>query len=256
MFNEPRVSSYGSSDVVGQVFSAPQAKRGRFFQGMSIALLVLVLWGFGRTLFLRPLFDVPPMSTWFLYLHGIVMTTWFALLVVQTSLVNAGRTDLHRQLGVFGAVVASAVFALALATTLGFPAHVKAGRISSVETLGQLDFAAVSGIVWTDLGALVLFATFVAGGLRARRRPDFHRRLMLLAAIAVVLPAVARIQPFIAGIAALGAVLLGLLAYDIYDRRRPHVVTLLGMLTWLVVLVGTALVANTGVGRALISWLE
>ena len=39
------------------------------------------------------------------HLHGIVMTLWFALFVVQTRLIAAHRTDLHRRVGVFGALL-------------------------------------------------------------------------------------------------------------------------------------------------------
>ncbi len=105
--------------------------RSRYFQTMSLVLFAFVLLGFARTLFLRPLFHVPPMAGWYLYLHGAVLTSWFAAFVAQTSLVAARRTDLHRRLEIVGAILAIAVFAIALVTVLGLPAHFKAGRLST-----------------------------------------------------------------------------------------------------------------------------
>jgi hypothetical protein len=37
-----------------------------------------------------------------IHLHGAVFSCWILLLVAQTSLVSAGRIDIHRRLGVAG----------------------------------------------------------------------------------------------------------------------------------------------------------
>ena len=44
-----------------------------------------------------------------------------------------------------------------------------------------------------NLVNLLLFAAFVAAGLSLRSRPDFHKRLMLMATLSLLAPAVARI---------------------------------------------------------------
>ena len=213
--------------------------RSRYFLSMSLVLLAFVLFGFARTLFLRPLFHVPPMATWYLYLHGAVLTTWFALFVTQTSLIAAHRTDLHRRLGIAGAFLAIAVFAIALITVLGLPAHFKAGRLS---TEGSLDFAAISGSVWTDFAALVLFATFVATALYLRQRSDVHRRLMLLASLAIVVPAVARlpIPAMPVRLLILLALPLSLVVYDVWSLRRVHRTTVWGGASYFVAYLGSA----------------
>jgi hypothetical protein len=69
-------------------------------------LLAGLLVGFAKTFFLRSQFNVPPMPS-YLYVHGLVLTTWFVLVLAQTCLVAAHRTDLHRRLGL--AAVADAV---------------------------------------------------------------------------------------------------------------------------------------------------
>jgi hypothetical protein len=54
--------------------------------------------------------------------EGIVFSGWLVLLVAQVSLVARRRTDLHRQLGVLGGVLAAAMLGLGLALA------VEAGR--------------------------------------------------------------------------------------------------------------------------------
>lgn len=50
--------------------------RSRFYAGMSGMLLLIVLAGFSRTLYLRAFFDVPEIPA-YVALHGIVLTAWF-----------------------------------------------------------------------------------------------------------------------------------------------------------------------------------
>src|SRR5258706_441214 len=70
-----------------------------FFPTASFVLLAAVIIGFAPTFYLRPPFAMRPLPV-YLYVHGTVLTTWFALVVVQTWLVAVRRTDLHRRLGV------------------------------------------------------------------------------------------------------------------------------------------------------------
>ena len=127
-------------------------------------------------------------------MHGFVLTSWFLLLVGQTALVVAQRTDLHRRLGILGGFVAVALVGVSLVAVLGFPAHVKANVLSSDTAF---DVNVVRAVVWTDLASLVIFSTFVATALYWRRRSDVHKRLMLLASIAILGPAVARVLPLL-----------------------------------------------------------
>jgi len=79
-----------------------------FFLLLAAVLLVGLLAGFARTFFLRGFFDVPPLPM-YLYGHGAVLTSWFVLVFIQASLVSARRLDVHRRLGVAGAVIAALV---------------------------------------------------------------------------------------------------------------------------------------------------
>jgi hypothetical protein len=48
-------------------------------------------------------------------LHGALFTAWIVLLVVQTAVVTGRRTDIHRTLGIAGAVLAAIMFVVGVA---------------------------------------------------------------------------------------------------------------------------------------------
>src|SRR5215831_7221368 len=59
------------------------------------------------SLLLRGLFNIRLQSMpAYLVLHGVVLTTWYVLVAVQTWLVAAHRTNLHRRLGIVAVGVA------------------------------------------------------------------------------------------------------------------------------------------------------
>src|SRR5687768_18330417 len=84
--------------------TARRSERG-FYTGMAVAFVITVFAGFARTYYLRPYFGAPALTP-LLHLHGVIFTSWLALLLVQTTLVAANRTRIHRRLGVAGAVIA------------------------------------------------------------------------------------------------------------------------------------------------------
>lgn len=157
--------------------SSPRFDR-RLYLGASLIFLALVFWTFARTFYLKPFFGTPPLSA-LLHIHGAVMTGWVVLLVVQSSLIAARRVEWHRQLGVFGAAWGALVVLFGSITTLYAAAR---------EVRGHSDFAAGQVVITSlDLLQMLFFASFVAIAVWQRRRPDYHKRLMLLT-IACMLP--------------------------------------------------------------------
>jgi hypothetical protein len=219
--------------------------RSSFFFGMSALLLALVLIGFAPTLYLRAFFDVPPMRP-HLYLHGVVLTAWFVWFFVQASLVKVGRIADHRRFGVIGAVLAVATVGAGVLATLMAPSGITAAGLdfnADVSTQG-IDglgpgftiLEGLSGAFWGNLGSALAFLILVALAIALRTRSDWHKRLMLLASWAIMLPALARLSrwpilggeqgPFPLGVGL--SLLLALIAYDLLTTRRVHRATLLG----------------------------
>jgi len=195
-----------------------------FYSGMAIALVITVFAGFARTYYLRPYFGTPPLTP-LLHLHGIIFTSWLILLVTQTVLVAKNRISIHRRLGIAGAVIAVLMVLVGCATAII--------RVKIVE----VPPGAPSPLVFLTipLGDMLVFAILIAAGFYFRRRGDVHKRLMLLATIAILPAATARL-PFafiqqVGPLAFFGLAdlfIVACLVYDLIARGRPHRATVWG----------------------------
>src|SRR5438876_11241063 len=67
-----------------------------FFSAMALLILATVFVGFARTYYLAGVFHAP-LPSLIIHLHGAAFSCWVLLLVTQTSLVSAGRVDIHRR---------------------------------------------------------------------------------------------------------------------------------------------------------------
>jgi hypothetical protein len=109
---------------------------------------------------------------------------------------------------------------------------------------------------------LLIFATLVVAGWRARRDPQAHKRLMLVATIALLPPALGRcpLPPFIfrmgvPGIFGLADLaLVPLVIWDLATRGTIHRATLWGGLLVVVSLPLRLAVARTDTWVAIANW--
>jgi hypothetical protein len=157
-----------------------RAKDRRLYVWAAIATALIVLTGFARTYYLKGVFGTPALSG-LVHLHGFVMTLWVAMFIVQTGLISARRTDLHRRLGVIGGVLAGLVLVMGTVTAIA------AAKRGGEGEPPPLVFLAV------PLGDMLVFAILVGTALFYKRRPDIHKRLMLLSCGAILTAAIARI---------------------------------------------------------------
>ena len=181
-----------------------------------MAVAVAVFAGFAPTYFLRPYFQttsLPPL----LHLHGFVFTMWILLLLTQTTLVAAHRTDLHRRLGLAGAALAGLMVVVGLTTAI---------------VTGRRDVAAGSdealSFLTTPFADMLVFLVLVAAAIGYRRRAEAHKRLMLLATISILDAAVARWPLAIVASSSFAFFVLtdvfivAGIVYDVVSRRRVH----------------------------------
>lgn len=193
-----------------------------FYTSMAAAMAVTVFVGFAPTFFLKLFTASPPLSP-LLHVHGAAFAAWYALFFTQTRLIATDRPDLHRRLGLAG-------FGLAIAmVVLGVAAAVMA--IRNNHTPPGLDPR--SFLVLPFFG-ITVFAVLTAAGFVMRKRRETHKRLMLLASIAMLDAAIARIP----GVFAVGGPLasfglqdlfvIACIAYDFSTRRRVHPAYLFG----------------------------
>ncbi|MCD9096755.1 hypothetical protein LU699_16810 [Luteimonas fraxinea] len=225
-----------------------------FFPAMALLLLATVLAGFWNTFFFRDAAEGP--LALHLHLHGFAVTAWFVLFATQSLLVANGRIALHRRLGVLGAVIALCVVVTSLVTLAQL---VHSWRAQGVDVDAQRPL--LSLIIWGDSGALTAYVVFLVRGLLLRRRADAHRRLMLLASLAIISPALIRLAdlPVFGGVDGVLITIGGLLAlaivlvvYDLTTLRRIHRETLWGAPFFLVVHLAPAFLMP---GTAADTWL-
>jgi hypothetical protein len=222
-----------------------------FYTGMAVAFALTVFAGFARTYFLRSYFGTPELNG-LLHFHGIVFTGWLVLLVEQTSLVAANRTRMHRKLGVGGGVLAGLMVAVGVYTSL-VRANVAGSPVPGVPPLTFLTI---------PLGDMVLFSGLVGAGFYYRRRPDSHKRLMMLATIAILPAALARL-PFdfiqqVGPLAFFGLSYVFIAALAIYDwryRGRIHPATLWGGLCLIISHPLRLMIGGTEAWLAFAAWL-
>jgi hypothetical protein len=190
---------------------------------MAVAMAVTVFAGFSRSYFLKAHFGTPELSL-LLHVHGLVFTSWVLLFLSQTTLVAAGRTDVHRRLGVAGAVLATLVLILGTTTAI---LRVKGGA-APIPGVSPLSFLAV------PLFDMVVFALLIGTGLYFRRRLETHKRLMTLATISLLSAPIARLPfgvlkagpPAFFGLTDL--FIVALLVYDLATRKKVHPATIWG----------------------------
>ena len=194
-----------------------------FYIGMVIAIVITVFAGFSRTFYLRPYFQTQALIP-LLILHGVVFSSWIVLLVTQTTLVATKRMRTHMRLGIAGGLLASLMILIGTVTAI-----VRAKGPSPVPGVNPLSFLTI------PLGDMLVFASLVGAAFYFRRRADTHKRLMLLATIAILPAAVARL-PFafiqqygpLAFFGLSDLFIVPCLIYDIVTRGRPHRATVLG----------------------------
>jgi uncharacterized membrane protein YidH (DUF202 family) len=190
----------------------------------AIIFPLIVLAGFARTYYLKGYFATPPLPNLIVQVHGIIMTAWVVLFIVQVTLVAKRRTKLHQRLGILGAGLAALVFIVGIVTAV-----YAAARFVNDPSLVPLGAPPPLPFLIIPIGDMVIFAILITTALYYRKRLDIHKRLMLLAAINLLTPAIARIP---LGLIVNGGplaffgltdlVLLGFVAFDTIRHRRLH----------------------------------
>lgn len=226
-----------------------------FYTGMAIVLFATVVLGFSRSFFLRPLFpefhDRTPKETFF-YIHGGIFALWYLLFIVQPALIARRRVAQHRTLGWWGAGLTVVMLVVGAWGSL----------LAARRPGGFLDIPMPPAVfLIVPLFDLLLFALFIALAIARRDDPQAHKRWMLIASISIVTAAVARWPfAFMAGgppvfFGVTDAFLLPLLIWDLYSRRRPHPVTIVGSLVLIVSQPLRLALSGTAAWQAIASWL-
>jgi hypothetical protein len=222
---------------------APSRVRvGSFYTWMAAICVLAAFLGFAPT-YWAPLaagrFQANPV----VHFHGLFFFGWTLFLLVQSALPWAGQLRLHRELGYVGVSLATAMTMLGILVAL-----------NSLKTAVALNVApAGEAFLIVPLVGIATFAVLVALSIGSVRRPEVHKRLMLVATSAILGAPVARpimvaldlppgpppVWINYVNLLCFMLIVAGM-AYDWRTRGRPHPVYLITLpilvfLTWVVI---------------------
>lgn len=153
-----------------------------FYLVFALMAVAAVGIGFSTTYFIpgpRGGLNIP----WIVHVHGWLAMSWVLLLVAQVWLVRSGQSRLHRRIGQAALPLAFAIWASGIAT----------GIWATRRDLPQMGYAAYANTSGTAI-SLTVFLLLVISAVAMRRRPDWHKRLVLLATVVVLWPAFFRFR--------------------------------------------------------------
>jgi len=204
-----------------QVAVPPRGKRrstlldNYFYFSMSLLVALVVVYGFSHTVDQRLIHATPPRPG-ILWAHGIVFSGWLVFFIFQSALVRSHNVKVHRRTGWFGAAMGALIPLLGISTAI----------IMNRFNFFQLHEADAKVFFSVQAWDMIAFTTPFWLAVIWRRKPEYHRRLVLVATCALTAAGFGRfpflpIWGFYAGVDAL--ILLGI-ARDLIVNRRIHVV--------------------------------
>lgn len=204
--------------------------RTSYFHNMSRIMLLFVFLGFAPSFYLKFLVDehyyYPNGLPLPHIVHGIILTVWYALLVIQTGLINTNRIQQHQRLGRFGIAWAALVIASTVWVISVFPKRMENLAQQLQSTIDEVE-PGLSFLLWLDTFMCLLFVAFLITAVAKRKQSDIHKRLMLFTGLVFIFAATNRMAGSIANITSmniampLGVLILLLLTTSLlfHDRK-------------------------------------
>jgi hypothetical protein len=153
----------------------------RFYTTMAAIFVAIAFGGFFETYWYqiaRGTFTGSAM----VHLHGLLFSLWTLFFLSQALLVANRNLKSHRAWGLLGISLATGMLFTGLAVAVqGLQARLDAGYGDPARAF-----------VIVPISAVTMFAAFVAAAIINLRRPEWHKRLMLLATVSLLQAAVAR----------------------------------------------------------------
>ncbi len=205
------------AESVSRPFSFRRILDRQFYFVMSLLIAAVVITGFSQTIgngLLHPTIQPPKL----LWVHGAVFFGWIGLFVLQSGMVRLRKVQTHKLLGWFFAGFAVLVPVLGIAIT----------RVMSRFEIEALHANAVERASFLPVPFLDMATFIVAFGLAVlwRGRPEYHRRLMLIAACVLTAAAWGRLPvagiPYLSFYCGVDALILMGPIRDLIVNRRVH----------------------------------
>src|SRR5215510_6479514 len=233
------------SQMTTRSIRLPLAGTRRFFIGISLLAVLIAALGFWPTYF-GPLLAGTADHPTVIHVHAAVFSGWLALFAAQVGLAATGQIALHRKLGEVGIWYGVLVIIVGLTTAFSqFADRVDAGRLEEAQTR-----------LLAPLTDMIVFPIFFGAAVYYRRKPELHKRLMLVATTTLLVAASLRMGFLPRPMRLLvwfSPILFGM-GYDLIKRRSIHPVYLIGLATLYLLSMRGALV-DTDAWLAFSGWL-
>ncbi len=241
--------------------ATPTAARSRFFLWMAACCALIATAGFIPTywgpLVTRSLAEAP-----IVHLHAVLFTAWSAFFIAQAAMVARGHVARHRALGLVGISLATGMLFVGLATAI----HSTEIQIA----MGLGDRA--RGFMIVPVTTILFFACAVGFAIANRTRPEIHKRLMLVASIAILMAAIARMVRFALGRAGLlegpppiefsmlpalvtDLLIVVAMVHDKVRHGRVHAAYWIAGGIWLAIQLGRIPFSRTPAWQTVVDWL-
>jgi hypothetical protein len=234
-----------------KIVAAPQSRRFErlFFSITSLLMLVVVYEGFSPTYYRAGLFHAP-LPSFIIHVHAVAFSCWMLLLVIQTTLVSAGRVAIHRRLGIAGFLLGCSMLILGV-----WSATDSMARGVAPPGVNPKSFYIVS------MSEMLIFGTLLFLAFLYRRDSRAHKRLIYIATTTLLGAAFARIP--LPGSLANGIIsslysysfLLILAMFDLWSMRKVHRVTIWASAFLIVLEMVRYSIAETFIWQAFATWV-
>jgi hypothetical protein len=164
----------GQASTRGMTITARGGVDEYFYFFMSLLIVAVIVYGFSFTIGKNLIHPAVP-RPWILYVHASVFSLWLVFFILQSTLVRSRKVQWHRRLGLFGIAFGT------LIPIIGVSTAVVMGRFNTV-SLHATD--AESFLIIPLFDMLCFTGTFPLA-VYFRKKPELHRRLMLVATCAL-----------------------------------------------------------------------
>lgn len=197
----------------------------RLYVALALLAIAMAAVGFWPTYFGQVLAGTVDKPV-FIHFHAAIYVGWLALFLTQATLAATGRVAAHMKLGRFAIGYGVLVVLAGLVAAFGmFALRVRAG-----------DMLGAQRSLLGPLLDMLVFAPVLAAAIYYRRKPELHKRLMILATTALLIAAVGR-MPFFGQPRNLllvqlvwSAPILIAMAHDFWRQRRISAVYAIGLI--------------------------
>jgi hypothetical protein len=184
-----------------------------FYFSMSLLITVVVVYGFSHTVD-QNLIHPRPARPLLLYFHAAVFSSWLVFFIAQSALIRTRNVRVHRTMGWFGVALGVTIIVLGASIAV---------------TMARFNFAVLhhadgETFMLIPLWDIACFTVTFTLAILWRKKPEFHRRLILIASCAFTAAGWGRVPwlpsvVFYSGVDFL--ILLGV-ARDLVVNRRVH----------------------------------